>query len=152
MALAAVGVSIAIFNQASRIAVFPLVSITTSLVAEEDTIERISNEVPKGENSEKVSDKNCETKELKDADAMLEILKEGSTKDSETKASMPEDGMSMDIFFVILYVEIIFTWFSYQWFLYQIPRLVQPLVLAPAVEIRLNRNVRSGISLQHQRR
>ena len=83
---------------------------------------------------------------------MLEILEEGSTKDSEMKASMPEDGMSMDIFFVILYVEIIFTWFSYQWFLYQIPRLVQPLVLAPAVEIRLNRNVRSGISLQHQRR
>ncbi|RVX02851.1 Protein detoxification 43 [Vitis vinifera] len=91
VALAAVGVSIAIFNQASRIAVFPLVSITTSLVAEEDTIERISNEVPKGENSEKVSDKNCETKELKDADAMLEILEEGSTKDSEMKASMPED-------------------------------------------------------------
>ncbi|KAJ9685712.1 hypothetical protein PVL29_017662 [Vitis rotundifolia] len=86
VALAAVGVSIAIFNQASKIAVFPLVSITTSFVAGEDTIERISNEVPKGENSEKVSDKNCETK-----DAMLEILEEGPTKDSEMKASMPED-------------------------------------------------------------
>lgn len=36
--LAAVGVSIAIFNQASRITIFPLVSITTSFVAEEDTI------------------------------------------------------------------------------------------------------------------
>ncbi|ERN11797.1 protein DETOXIFICATION 42 isoform X2 [Amborella trichopoda] len=34
--LAAVGVSIAIFNQVSRIAIFPLVSITTSFVAEDD--------------------------------------------------------------------------------------------------------------------
>ncbi|KAL5538272.1 hypothetical protein UlMin_043492 [Ulmus minor] len=36
--LAAAGVSIAVFNQASRIAIFPLVSITTSFVAEEDTM------------------------------------------------------------------------------------------------------------------
>lgn len=36
--LAAVGVSIAVFNQVSRIAIFPLVSVTTSFVAEEDTI------------------------------------------------------------------------------------------------------------------
>lgn len=34
--LAAVGVSIAVFNQVSRIAIFPLVSVTTSFVAEED--------------------------------------------------------------------------------------------------------------------
>ncbi|KAL8142929.1 hypothetical protein V2J09_015961 [Rumex salicifolius] len=37
--LAAVGVAIAVFNQASRIAIFPLVSITTSFVAEEDAKE-----------------------------------------------------------------------------------------------------------------
>ncbi|XP_020206229.1 protein DETOXIFICATION 42 isoform X3 [Cajanus cajan] len=36
--LAAVGVSIALFNQISRIAIFPLVSVTTSFVAEEDTL------------------------------------------------------------------------------------------------------------------
>ncbi|KAL3529866.1 hypothetical protein ACH5RR_009188 [Cinchona calisaya] len=36
--LAAVGVSIALFNQVSRIAIFPLVSVTTSFVAEEDTM------------------------------------------------------------------------------------------------------------------
>ncbi|KAL1346324.1 hypothetical protein HN51_020009 [Arachis hypogaea] len=41
--LAAAGVSIALFNQASRITIFPLVSITTSFVAEEDTIEKINN-------------------------------------------------------------------------------------------------------------
>ncbi|KAK0604036.1 hypothetical protein LWI29_011411 [Acer saccharum] len=36
--LAAVGVSIALFNQVSRIAIFPLVSVTTSSVAEEDAM------------------------------------------------------------------------------------------------------------------
>ncbi|KAJ0751407.1 putative multi antimicrobial extrusion protein [Helianthus annuus] len=35
--LAVVGVAIAIFNQASKIAIFPLVSVTTSFVAEEDS-------------------------------------------------------------------------------------------------------------------
>ncbi|PIN16695.1 putative membrane protein, predicted efflux pump [Handroanthus impetiginosus] len=34
--LAAVGVAIAVINQASKVAIFPLVSVTTSLVAEED--------------------------------------------------------------------------------------------------------------------
>ncbi|KAG0465788.1 hypothetical protein HPP92_019952 [Vanilla planifolia] len=43
--LAAVGVSIAIFNQVSKVAIYPLVSVTTSFVAEEDAIcFNISNE------------------------------------------------------------------------------------------------------------
>uniref|UniRef100_A0A0A0KXA7 Protein DETOXIFICATION n=1 Tax=Cucumis sativus TaxID=3659 RepID=A0A0A0KXA7_CUCSA len=42
--LAAVGVAIALFNQVSRIAIFPLVSVTTSFVAEEDTIGSVSIE------------------------------------------------------------------------------------------------------------
>lgn len=42
MQLAAAGVSIALLNQASRITIFPLVSITTSFVAEEDTIEKMN--------------------------------------------------------------------------------------------------------------
>lgn len=45
--LAAVGVSIAIFNQASRITMFPLVSLTTSFVAEEDTMEKMKEEANK---------------------------------------------------------------------------------------------------------
>lgn len=45
--LAAVGVSIAIFNQASRITIFPLVSLTTSFVAEEDTMEKMKEEANK---------------------------------------------------------------------------------------------------------
>ena len=47
------GVSIAVFNQVSRIAIFPLVSITTSFVAEEDVLGRWTNEVPENENLEK---------------------------------------------------------------------------------------------------
>ncbi|KAG0494817.1 hypothetical protein HPP92_005811 [Vanilla planifolia] len=38
--IAAVGVSIAIFNQVSKVAIYPLVSVTTSFVAEEDAILR----------------------------------------------------------------------------------------------------------------
>ncbi|XP_065871989.1 protein DETOXIFICATION 43-like [Euphorbia lathyris] len=38
--IAAVGVSIAIFNQASKVTILPLVNITTSFVAEEDTFQR----------------------------------------------------------------------------------------------------------------
>lgn len=49
--LAAVGVSIAVFNQVSRIAIFPLVSVTTSFVAEEDatSCDRYKDEIG-GEN------------------------------------------------------------------------------------------------------
>ncbi|KAM1363725.1 hypothetical protein ACFX15_028071 [Malus domestica] len=54
--LAAAGVSIALFNQASRITIFPLVSITTSFVAEEDTVAKMNVESAKGEKREKNSD------------------------------------------------------------------------------------------------
>lgn len=47
--LAAVGISIALFNQVSRIAIFPLVSVTTSFVAEEDTITQLSQEARESE-------------------------------------------------------------------------------------------------------
>ncbi|KAL5132606.1 Protein DETOXIFICATION 42 [Glycine soja] len=50
--LAAAGVSIALFNQASRITIFPLVSITTSFVAEEDTIQRLINKATETDNIE----------------------------------------------------------------------------------------------------
>ncbi|KAL2251218.1 UNVERIFIED_CONTAM: Protein DETOXIFICATION 43 [Sesamum indicum] len=62
--IAAVGVSIAIFNQASKVTIFPLVSITTSFVAEEETVQRISQEKQKGSGTddlEKGSCKNGET-------------------------------------------------------------------------------------------
>ncbi|KAK7261531.1 hypothetical protein RIF29_27845 [Crotalaria pallida] len=67
--LAAVGVSIALFNQVSRIAIFPLVSVTTSFVAEEDTLSGKSPQV-----DENVS------------------LEAGLPKDSETKEFLPQKG------------------------------------------------------------
>ncbi|OMP07146.1 hypothetical protein COLO4_07592 [Corchorus olitorius] len=62
--LAAVGVSIALFNQVSRIAIFPLVSVTTSFVAEEDTIGRVNSEEKESEYLETGLCANNENKEL----------------------------------------------------------------------------------------
>lgn len=63
--LAAVGVSIAVFNQVSRIAIFPLVSVTTSFVAEEDTIATASPvELQECEKTETCSAVNSENKKL----------------------------------------------------------------------------------------
>ncbi|CAK9140380.1 unnamed protein product [Ilex paraguariensis] len=87
--IAAVGVSIAIFNQASKITIFPLVSITTSFVAEEDTVERLNSKVPKDEDLEKGSSKDNECKELMPEDANTENLQ----KNNETKESMTDDNV-----------------------------------------------------------
>ncbi|XP_071720295.1 protein DETOXIFICATION 43-like isoform X3 [Rutidosis leptorrhynchoides] len=81
--IAAVGVSIAIFNQVSKVAIFPLVSITTSFVAEEETIERLSNKVAKVENVEKISPNTDKGKELMKDDVKLENLENGSTLNAE---------------------------------------------------------------------
>ncbi|EEF30216.1 protein DETOXIFICATION 43 [Ricinus communis] len=89
--IAAVGVSIAIFNQASKVTIFPLVSITTSFVAEEDTFQRITNESQNGEGSEKDLPKTRDIKEVVPEDVMLENLEKGSATDSEKKDSIPGD-------------------------------------------------------------
>ncbi|XP_015952198.1 protein DETOXIFICATION 42-like [Arachis duranensis] len=62
--LAAVGVSIALFNQISRIAIFPLVSVTTSFVAEEDALTAASPLVEDGESLEEGSILKAEINEL----------------------------------------------------------------------------------------
>ncbi|KAK8683193.1 hypothetical protein V6N13_039259 [Hibiscus sabdariffa] len=62
--LAAVGVSIALFNQVSRIAIFPLVSVTTSFVAEEDTIGKVSSEAQESDYMETGSCVDTENNEL----------------------------------------------------------------------------------------
>ncbi|XP_027909845.1 protein DETOXIFICATION 42-like [Vigna unguiculata] len=63
--LAAVGVAIALFNQISRIAIFPLVSVTTSFVAEEDTLSGDTpQEVEKNEWLEAAPIMDAEIKEL----------------------------------------------------------------------------------------
>ncbi len=78
--LAAVGVSIALFNQVSRIAIFPLVSVTTSFVAEEDTIGRVGHEA-----------QDCE------------YLETGSTTNSEDKELIPKNGILSSILLFTLY-------------------------------------------------
>ncbi|XP_059311022.1 protein DETOXIFICATION 43-like isoform X4 [Lycium ferocissimum] len=60
--IAAVGVSIAIFNQASKVTIFPLVNITTSFVAEEDTVRRISEKAAMDESKNLGSEKKNEMK------------------------------------------------------------------------------------------
>jgi hypothetical protein len=72
--LAAVGVSIALFNQASRIAIFPL-------VAEEDAIGRVS---PEGQD--------------------CEYLETGSNTDSEHKELIPKKGVLSIFYCFILNV------------------------------------------------
>ncbi|KAL9226448.1 hypothetical protein vseg_002261 [Gypsophila vaccaria] len=69
--LAAVGVSIAIFNQASKITIYPLVSITTSFVAEEETEGKISEK--------QESTKTCTSTDLETQDYALGELEEGSS-------------------------------------------------------------------------
>ncbi|KAK9058129.1 hypothetical protein SSX86_022969 [Deinandra increscens subsp. villosa] len=90
--IAAVGVSIAIFNQVSKVAIFPLVSITTSFVAEEETIERMKNEALKIQNTEKITVNKEDTKELTQDDVKLENLENGSTVKVEKKDLASEDG------------------------------------------------------------
>ncbi|KAJ9558440.1 hypothetical protein OSB04_013054 [Centaurea solstitialis] len=90
--IAAVGVSIAIFNQVSKVAIFPLVSITTSFVAEEESLERMNNEAIKLQNTEKGSTNKPETKELTQDDVKLDNLENGSMEKNEKKELAPENG------------------------------------------------------------
>jgi len=90
--IAAVGVSIAIFNQASKVAIFPLVSITTSFVAEEETIGKTCASIEEDENPRTCSTKNIEKKESMPDDEMLEKLERGSTDNREVKHLVPSEG------------------------------------------------------------
>ncbi|KAL0419571.1 UNVERIFIED_CONTAM: protein DETOXIFICATION 42 [Sesamum radiatum] len=79
--LAAVGVAIALFNQVSRIAIFPLVSVTTSFVAEEDTITKDIADFKDSESLENGSSLDSENKMLipqTDLDKMMRKLQSGS--------------------------------------------------------------------------
>ncbi|CAN6295985.1 unnamed protein product [Urochloa humidicola] len=59
--IAAVGVSIAIFNQVSKVCIYPLVSVTTSFVAEEDAIISKAIEENNNQDLEKASRVDSET-------------------------------------------------------------------------------------------
>ncbi|KAL2330787.1 hypothetical protein Fmac_018368 [Flemingia macrophylla] len=79
--LAAAGVSIALFNQASRITIFPLVSITTSFVAEESTIEKINDAAAA---AEKQCNESIKAKSIPNDHLLLDIEKGASKENNET--------------------------------------------------------------------
>ncbi|KAI4386253.1 hypothetical protein MLD38_004199 [Melastoma candidum] len=82
--LAAVGVAIVLFNQVSRIAIFPLVSITTSFVAEEDAVSCMKLESGESEDWSGVcSGSNREEKEL--------ILTKDPSNDGDYEAMLISD-------------------------------------------------------------
>ena len=105
MELAAVGVSIALFNQASRIAIFPLVSVTTSFVAEEDAIGRVNPEA-------------------QDCDEYLETV---STTDSEHKELIPKKGM-FSIFYCFTLYSFLTIYIGFPLFVYWIRLLVSQAI------------------------
>lgn len=93
--IAAVGVSIAIFNQASKVTIFPLVNITTSFVAEEDTVRRISEKEAKADLEKGKMEKNDSTKQL--------ILTGDNYNDkTETKETVLAPGISYEFNFYTL--------------------------------------------------
>ncbi|KAK4782748.1 hypothetical protein SAY86_007122 [Trapa natans] len=89
--LAAVGVSIAIFNQASKITIFPLVSITTSFVAEEETVGRLGSEPNDDVKVVKEPTKNNELEEAVPDDVGLEKLENGAGVSRERKDPIQDD-------------------------------------------------------------
>lgn len=68
------GVSIALFNQVSRIAIFPLVSVTTSFVAEEDAMTRARADLKDNESLDNVSSLDSENKMLIPQKGMLNLI------------------------------------------------------------------------------
>ncbi|RDX97466.1 Protein DETOXIFICATION 43, partial [Mucuna pruriens] len=77
--LAAAGVSIALFNQASRITIFPLVSITTSFVAEENTLEKINMAAAEKQFTENIKAK---SNEVMPNDHLLQDIEKGASKEN----------------------------------------------------------------------
>ncbi|GAB2289038.1 Protein DETOXIFICATION 42 [Dionaea muscipula] len=95
--LAAVGVSIAIFNQISRITIFPLVSVTTSFVAEEDTVRRVGMELSYDDDLEKNGSAKNGTSiiELMPDDDLPENLDKDSASKTDSEDSATEDDLGM---------------------------------------------------------
>lgn len=88
--LAAAGVSIALFNQASRITIFPLVSITTSFVAEEDTIEKINNMAAEKQFTESIKAK---SNEIMPGDHLLQDIETGASKEN---TETPKESLAVE--------------------------------------------------------
>ncbi|KAG4215761.1 hypothetical protein ERO13_A01G196700v2 [Gossypium hirsutum] len=85
--LASVGVSVAIFNQISRITMFPLVSITTSFVAEEEATSKPTTEAEQDANPERESDVNQELVPLTGNGNVKKSQPDGNSKKHVPSAS-----------------------------------------------------------------
>nr|TKV93089.1 hypothetical protein SEVIR_9G203100v2 [Setaria viridis] len=85
--LGAVGVAIAVFNQVSRIAIFPLVSVTTSFVAEEDAM---SN----GRDKDKI---NQENEHAVSNSEMEELISSEEASATTSKSSFETDSCEVNI-------------------------------------------------------
>ncbi|XP_047319468.1 protein DETOXIFICATION 43-like [Impatiens glandulifera] len=96
--LAAVGVAIAIFNQVSKVTIFPLVSLTTSFVAEEDTMTRLNMKAAIiAEDSDVLPTKTNEQKQLMPVDGEPENTKMVSNKDIEkNEPTTPEEDVELE--------------------------------------------------------
>ncbi|XP_027342012.1 protein DETOXIFICATION 43 isoform X3 [Abrus precatorius] len=92
--LAAAGVSIALFNQASRITIFPLVSITTSFVAEENTIEKISTTAAEKQFTENIKAK---SNEVIPDDHLLQDIEKGACKENNEAENVEVDDCNTNI-------------------------------------------------------
>ena len=92
--LAAAGVSIALFNQASRITIFPLVSITTSFVAEEDTIEKINTKAAEKQFIENIKAK---SNEAMPDDDLLQDIEKGAPKENSSETPTESSAANADI-------------------------------------------------------
>ncbi|XP_061368217.1 protein DETOXIFICATION 43-like [Gastrolobium bilobum] len=95
--LAAAGVSIALFNQASTITIFPLVSITTSFVAEEDTIDKINTSAAEKQIAENVM---ANSNEVIPDDLEKVVSKESTQTPTESLAASADTNELMATSFV----------------------------------------------------
>ncbi|RAL48880.1 unnamed protein product [Cuscuta campestris] len=85
--IAAVGVAISILNQANKVTIFPLVNITTSFVAEEDTVRRMAEASVKDTETAKEKQKTCELEKMENGLATVNETKE-STQQDDDKANV----------------------------------------------------------------
>ncbi|EYU27049.1 hypothetical protein MIMGU_mgv1a004702mg [Erythranthe guttata] len=105
--IAAVGVSIAIFNQASKVTIFPLVSITTSFVAEENTVKRINDEHQKNEELEKGIGKS-KTNKCKSLEASGSSNPQNEETKNERRRNIPSASTALALGVVLGLLQTIF--------------------------------------------
>ncbi|XP_042374531.1 protein DETOXIFICATION 42-like [Zingiber officinale] len=135
--IAAVGVSIAIFNQVSKICIYPLVSVTTSFVAEEDAT--MNGSVEEGEDLEKTSGVNTDTEELppdhdsKNKGCTSAFVPTFCRKTGGKRGYIPSISSALIIGLVVGLLQAVFLIFSAKWMLRIMGVKPGSSMLAPAL-------------------